>query len=749
MNRPLILSRRRFLNVASSGAAGLVIGLYLPTSSIAHQKSTKLAPNPFNAWVQISTAGRVTIFMPKSEMGQGVMTSLPMILAEELDVDWKVVTVQQAPTNPDIYRHGTGGSTSTFRYWLPLRKAGAAAREMLIGAAAQAWNVSANECNASLGTIMHGPTKRRLTYAQLAEAASKLPVPDLEQVPLKKSEAFTIIGGDIHRVDSCAKVNGSARYGIDSRVEGLLFAVVARPKSFGGKVLSSDSSQAKLVPGVKDVVTIEPLPQYFTQGGLAVVADSSWAALQGRKALRIEWDPGSNATESTETLRQQFRKLAQSPALVVRNDGDAEKILGASKRTVQAEYELPFAAHATMEPMNCTVHIQRDGAEAWVPTQDSADARDTIAKIAGLSPDRVTVHTTFMGGGFGRRSMADYVAEAAQVSKALKRPVQVLWSREDDMQHGFYRPASYHKLAAAFDEKQNLLAWKHFISSPSVGAFLYPRDSAKPEGTEIGGAGYIPYATPNYRIEYALAKSTVPRTWWRSVEESSSGFVVESFVDELAHAAGEDPVQFRLRLMGESRKVPSPPFLGTDKPLEIDRLKNVLLLATSQAGWGKTVKGTALGVAAFHSYRTYVAMVAQVALRNGKLRCERACVAVDCGQPINPLGIRMQAESAVIYGLTAAIKGPITIKNGGVEQSNFHDYDMVRMPEAPDIQVHVVTSHEDPTGVGEPVVPVVAPAVCNAIFAATGQRIRTLPIGQTLSSFVHHVSAPIPESVHG
>ncbi len=574
MNRAPTLSRRRFLMAAGSGAAGLVIGFYLPTGAFA-QQSAKPQPNPFNAWVQIATDGRVTVFMPKSEMGQGVMTSLPMILAEELDVDWKVVTVQQAPTNPDIYRHGTGGSTSTFRYWLPLRKAGAAARQMLIAAAAHVWNVSASECNASLGAVTHAPSERRLTYAVLVEAASKRPVPDFEQLPLKKSEAFKTVGRDTHRVDSGAKVNGSARYGIDSRVEELLFAVVARPKSFGGKLLRSDFSQAKLVPGVKDVVAIEPLSQYFTKGGVAVVADSSWAALEGRNALRIEWDPGPNATESTETLQQQFRELAQKPALVVRNDGDAERVLGESKRRVQAEYELPFAAHATMEPMNCTVHIGQVGAEAWVPTQDSADARDTIAKIAGLSPDRVTVHTTFMGGGFGRRSMADYAAEAAQVSLALKKPVQVLWSREDDMQHGFYRPASYHKLAAALDEKHNLVAWKHFIASPSISAFLDPPETAKPETTEIGGAGYIPYSTPNYRIEYALAKSAVPRTWWRSVEESSSGFVVESFVDELAHAAGEDPVKFRLRLMGESRRVPYPAFLGNGKPLEIDRLRNV------------------------------------------------------------------------------------------------------------------------------------------------------------------------------
>jgi isoquinoline 1-oxidoreductase subunit beta len=733
MTDSLIVSRRVFLRAAASTTAGLVIGLYLPTIDAAPPPD-KSPVNPFNAWIQIANDGVTTIFMPKSEMGQGVMTSLPMILAEELDVDWKTVKVKQAPTNPDLYRHGTGGSTSVFRYWMPLRKAGAAARMMLIIVAAQSWNVSPYECSSTLGVVRHKPTNRSLTYAELVHAASMLPVPDLDQVPLKSPEAFSIVNHDTHRVDSAMKINGSARYGIDSRVPGMMFAAIARPKSFGGRVASVDSSSAKLVAGVQHILTLEPLPAYFTEGGVAVAADNSWSALQGRDALKIQWNPGPHASESTESLRQQFRSLAQKPGLVLRNDGDANRTLDGAKKTLHAEYELPFAAHATMEPMNCTVDIRKDSAEAWVPTQDSADARDTIAKIAGLPPQAVTVHTTFMGGGFGRRSMADYVAEAAQLSKGFMRPIQVLWSREDDLQHGFYRPASYHKVAAALDERNNLIAWKHFLSSPSISAFLDPPDSARPAATEIGGAGYIPYATPNYQVEYALAQSGVPRTWWRSVEESSSGFVVECFVDELAHLADEDPLQFRLRLMGDSRKVARPAFLGTDKPLETDRLKNVLLRASSRAGWGAGAKKNALGIAAFYSYRTYVALVAQVAVSHQTVRVLRAFVAVDCGQPINPLGIRMQAESAVIYGLTACMKGPITINNGGVEQSNFHDYEMLRMNEAPEIEVDVVTSREEPTGVGEPVVPVVAPAVCNAIFAATGQRIRSLPVNKVASS---------------
>jgi len=726
------IGRRSFLRTTSAGGVALVVGFYLPWSTSAQDvKQEKSAPNPFNTWIRIGKDEQVTLIVAKSELGQGVMTSLPMILAEELEVDWKNVRVEQATTDPAIYNHNTGGSSSVHNSWLPLRRAGAAAREMLITAAAIAWNVDRESCLAEHGGVIHGARSRRYSYGELVEAASKLPLPNLNTVPLKNSDDFTIIGKDTHRVDVPIKVDGSARYGIDTRVPGMVYAVIARPRTFGGKVAGFQADQAKAVPGVRDVVSIEPVgSDAFTAGGVVVLADSSWAAIQGRKALKVEWDNGPHANESSVTLRQQFLELAGNSGKVVRNDGDADVVLAETANKVDAAYELQFAAHATMEPMNCTVDVRSDRAEAWVPTQAPQWAREMIAKIAGIPASSVTVHTTLMGGGFGRRGQADFVAEAAQVSKAIGKPVQVLWTREDDMQHGFYRPASYHKLAGSLDPHGNLIAWKHFLTSPSISAWYDPPETAKPESSEIGGAGYIPYATQNYRIEYALAESGVPRSWWRSVEESSSGFVVESFVDELAAAAGEDPLAFRLRLIGEPRRIPLPKFIwSTGEPLDTERLKAVLELAATKASWGKPLsKGRGRGLAGFFSYNTYAAMVAEVTVKNDELRLDRAIVAVDCGRPVNPNGIRAQAEGAVVFALSAVMKSPITINKGGVEQSNFHDYEVLRMNEAPFTEVHIVASKQNPTGMGEPVVPVVAPSVCNAIFVATGKRLRRLPL---------------------
>jgi isoquinoline 1-oxidoreductase subunit beta len=732
MSASTSVTRRKFLKTASTGGAAFVIGFYLKGDIAAQdQKQEKPVPNPFNAWVRIEKDDQVTLILAKSEMGQGVMTALPMILAEELGLDWKKVKIEQAPTDPDIYNLGTGGSSSVHGSWLPLRRAGAAAREMLISAAAIRWNVDRAACRVENGSVFHGARDRQFRYGELVEAASKLSVPNLNTVPLKNADNFTIVGKATRRVDTPIKVDGSARFGIDTRVPGMLFAVIARPRTFGGKVVRFDAAKARAVPGVRDVFAIEPVGRdAFTAGGVAVVADSSWAALQGRRALDIEWDHGPNATESSETLQQQFLELARKAGKIVRNDGDAETALANVSRRIEAAYQLPFAAHATMEPMNCTVYIGADRTEAWVPTQSPDWARDMIAKIAGIPVTSVNVHTTLMGGGFGRRSQADFVVEAAQISKEVRKPIQVLWTREDDLQYCFYRPASYHKLSAALDAQGNLLAWKHFLTSPSISAWWDAPETARPESTEIGGAGYIPYFTANNRLEYALAQSGVPRSWWRSVEESSSGFVVESFVDELAAAAAADPLEFRLRLIGEPRKIPFPAFLGfTSDPLDTERLKTVLRLAASRAGWGKPLpKGRGRGIAGFFSYRTYAAMVAEVVVNDGQVRVERAVVAVDCGRPINPDGIHMQAEGAVIFGLTAALKSAITVDKGAVVQSNFHNYEVLRMNEAPLTEVHIVASQEKPTGMGEPVVPVVAPSVCNAIFAATGKRLRRLPV---------------------
>ena len=724
-------SRRDFLRTGAAGGAALVVGFRLFVRAFAGQaaEQEKKTPNPFDAWVRITPDNRVTLILGKSEMGQGIMTALPMILAEELCVDWKNVKVEQAPTNPKIYELGTGGSGSVAGSWLPLRRAGAAAREMLIAAAAQKWEVGADTCKAVDGQVVHGNPKRYLSYGELVEAAAKLPIPNFNTVPLKNSDDFTLVGHDMRRYEARAKATGTAAFGIDSRVPGMLYAVVARCPVFGGKLVSFDAAKAKAVPGVRDVISFETSGRgASTTGGVAVLAANSWAAMQGRNALEVKWDFGPAAKESSAGLHEQFLANAAKPGKIVRNDGDANSVFASSAKKIEAAYEFPFAAHACMEPMNCTVHIRPDGAEAWVPTQAPQWAQGVIAEAAKLPPEKVIVHTTLMGGGFGRRYQADFVMEAAQVAKAAGKPVMVLWTREDDMQHDFYRPASYHKMQGGLDARGNLAAWKHFQTSTSIAAKWRQNGTEKPEQGEFGTGSTIPYQTPNIRIEYTLAESSVPRAWWRSVEHSTSGFVVESFIDELAAAAGQDPLAFRLKLIGGDRKIPL--FDGEkEPPLDTARLKGVLQLAAEKAGWGKQLpKGQGRGIAAFYSFDSYTAAVAEVSVKNGAVKLERLVYAVDCGRPINPEGVRAQVESAAIYGLSAASYDAITISGGRVEQSNFNDYQMPRMNDAPKTEVHVVMSKEEPTGIGEPGLPVMAPAMCNAIFAATGKRLRRLPI---------------------
>jgi len=727
-----VVNRRDFLKTGAAGSVALVIGFHLTPRAFADQaaEQEEKIPNPFDAWVHIAPDNRVTLILGKSEMGQGIMTALPMILAEELCLDWKNVKVEQAPTNPKIYDHGTGGSGSIAVSWLPLRQAGAAAREMFITAAAARWNVSRDTCKPKDGGILHGARKNFLTYGELVSDAAKLPIPDFKTVPLKNSNDFTIVGRDTHRFESRDKATGAAKFGLDSRVPGMQFAVIARCPVFGGKVKTFDAAKAKAVPGVRDVFAIDPVAQgAFTAGGVAVLADNSWAAIQGRNALQVTWDEGPAASESSASLRQQFVDNAAKPGKAVRNDGDADVSVASAAKKVEAIYELPFAPHATMEPMNCTVHIRPDGAEAWVPTQAPQWAQEVIAGVSKLPLEKVVVHTTLMGGGFGRRYQADFVMEAAQVAKVSGKPVMVFWTREDDMQHDFYRPASYHHFAGALDAQGNIAAWKHFQTSTSIDAMWSPKGKETPENSEFATAAFIPYHAPNYRVEYTLAKSSVPRAWWRSVEHSSSGFVVESFVDELASAAGADPLEFRLRHIGDDRKIPDFTNPKENKPLDTARLKGVLRLAAEKAGWGKPLrKDVYRGIAGYYSFESYTAAVVEVSFKDRDMRVDRIVYAVDCGRPINPEGVRAQVESAAIYGLSAALHDAITISGGRVEQSNFNDYEMPRMAETPLTEVHVVMSHEEPTGIGEPGLPVIAPAMCNAIFAATGKRIRRLPI---------------------
>jgi isoquinoline 1-oxidoreductase beta subunit len=733
---PQILDRRTFLKTTAAGGAALLIGFRLPArGSDPAQEQEKPPINPLNAWVRITPDNRVTLILAKSEMGQGIMTALPMILAEELCLDWKQVTIEQAPTNPKIYDHGTGGSGSVGGSWLPLRQAGAAAREMLIAAAAKKWEVGTDTCKAHNGYVVHGHPERSYTYGQLVADAALLPIPNFKDVPLKNSRDFTIVGHTTPRVDAAAKATGTAMYGIDARPAGLLYAVVARCPVFYGKVASFDATKAKVVAGVRDVFQIEISGRgASTNGGVAVVADNSWAAMQGRKALEVKWDEGAAASESTEELQKQFVANALKPGGLIRNEGDADTVLAAASKKVEAVYELPFAAHVCMEPMNCTVHIQADGAEAWVPTQAPQWAQAVIAEAAKLPPEKVIVHTTQMGGGFGRRYQADFVMEAAQVAKTVGKPVMVVWTREDDMHHDFYRPASYHKCQGAVDAAGNAAAWKHFQTSTSIAAKWSPKGEEDNGKGEFGTGATVPYSSPNIRIEYTLAHSSAPRAWWRSVEHSSSGFVVESFVDELAAAAGQDPLEFRLKLLGESRKLPQFGEGPDADPLDTARLKGVLQLAAAKAGWGKTLpQGEGRGIAAFFSFDTYTAAIAEVSLRPRDLKIKRLVCAVDCGRVVNPNGVRAQVESAAIYALTATLKDAITVERGRIVQSNFNDYQMLRMKEAPPIEVHLVASEEKPTGIGEPTVPVIAPALCNAIFNASRSsgkplRIRRLPI---------------------
>ena len=727
-----VVNRRDFLKTGAAGSVALVIGFHLSPRAFADQaaEQEKKTPNPLDAWVRITPDNKVTLILGKSEMGQGIMTALPMILAEELCLEWKSVKIEQAPTNPKIYDHGTGGSGSIAGSWLPMRRAGAAAREMFITAAAARWNVSRDTCKAQDGGILHGARKNFLTYGELVSDAVKLPVPDFKTVPLKNSNDFTIIGHDTRRFEGRDKATGAAKFGLDSRAPGMLFAVIARCPVFGGKVKTFDAAKAKAVPGVRDVFAIDPVAQgAFTAGGVAVLADNSWAAIQGRKALQITWDEGAAASESSASLHQQFLDNAAKPGKVVRNEGDVGVAFTDASKKIEAIYELPFAPHATMEPMNATVHIRPDGAEAWVPTQAPQWAQEVIAGVAKLPLEKVVVHTTLMGGGFGRRYQADFVMEAAQVAKVSGKPVMVFWTREDDMQHGFYRPASYHHFSGALDAKGNVAAWKHFQTSTSIDAMWSPKGKETPENSEFATAAFIPYQTPNYRVEYTLAQSSVPRAWWRSVEHSSSGFVVESFVDELAVAAGADPLEFRLRHIGEDRKIPDFTNPKENKPLDTARLKGVLRLAAEKADWGKPLpKGVYRGIAGYYSFESYTAAVVEVSVKDGAVKVHRIVYAVDCGRPINPEGVRAQVESAAIYGLSAALHDAITIKGGRVEQSNFSDYDMPRIGATPKTEVHVIMSQEGPTGIGEPGLPVIAPAMCNAIFAATGKRIRRLPI---------------------
>jgi len=714
MSASALVGRREFIRIGAAIGGGLLVSLHAPlagrTSDVLAAEEKDFA---LNAFVRIGTDESVTVISAHSEMGQGIYTSLPMLLNEELQADWSKIRVEAAPVDK-VYNHPvfgmqmTGGSTTSPAEWERYRKMGAVARTMLVEAAARQWNVEASSCHVDKGVVIHGATGRRATYGSLANAAAQLTAP--AEVPLKPAKEFTLIGKPTRRLDTPSKTNGTAQFGLDVSVPGMLTAVVARPPVFGGKVTKFDASETLKVPGVKAVKEVP--------SGVAVIAERFWPAKVGRDKLVVDWDLGPNATLSTEQMLHDFTEMAKNPGTIAKKTGDPEAALKTAAKTITAEYDVPYLAHAMMEPLNCVVDLKADSGEIWTGTQFETADRANAAKVAGLPPEKVQMHTTLLGGGFGRRAnpASDFVVEAVHVAKAAKAPVKVVWTREDDLKGGWYRPMWHDRFVAGLDASGNPVVWTHTIVGQSImQGTLFEAYGIKDgvDAASVEGAADLLYGIPNLQVDLHTPKIGVPVQWWRSVGHSHTGFSVEAFLDEVAHAGGKDPYELRRTLL-------------TKQP----RMRAVLELAAQKANWGsKLPAGVGRGIATHFSFDSYVAQVVEASVeKNGAVRVHRVVCAVDCGTVINPDTVKAQMEGGIIFGLTAALKTEITLKDGRVQQENFHDYQMLRIFESPEIEVHMVPSSENPTGVGEPGVPPVAPALANAIFAVTGKRIRRLPI---------------------
>ena len=705
------INRRGFLKTSVAGATGLVIGFYLPGRFEALAAAPAGAgPASLNAWMLISPDDTVKIMIDKSEMGQGILTALCMIAAEELDCDWKKIHTEFAPAakeyfNPAFGMQGTGGSSSVRSSWDPMRKAGAAARDMLLQAAATQWNVDKSACRTENGVIYHDASKRKLTYGRVAEAASKLPVP--QDAAPKDPKQYRIVGKPTKRLDTPDKVNGRAEFGIDVRRAEMLYAVVARCPVFGGKVANFDATKAKAVPGVKNVVQIS--------SGIAVVADNTWAAMQGRRALDVKWDEGPNSNASSDTISKLFADQMAKPGAEARKEGDAASALTGAAQKIEAIYEVPYLAHATMEPINCTADVRSDRVDVWAPTQFQTVAQNMAAKFAGVKPENAFIHTTYLGGGFGRKAGADFVIEAVETSKAVGAPVKLTWSREDDTQHDYYRPASYAKLAGGIGADGWPVAWTTRVACSSIMEAWFPGSTKNNlDPTSVEGVANLPYSIPNIQVDYVRTEPGIPVGFWRSVGNSQNGFFSECFMDEMAVAGKKDPYEFRRHLLGKA-----PRHLG------------VLELAAQKAGWDKPLPaGRYRGIAVLFAFESYAAQVVEISVdrKARSVKMHRVVCAVDVGRVVNPTNIVMQSESAIVYGLSSALYGEITISGGRVVQTNFNNYPVLRLDAMPVIETHIVPSEEKPTGAGELAVPPLVPALCNAIFAATGKRIRRLPI---------------------
>jgi isoquinoline 1-oxidoreductase beta subunit len=709
---PNKVSRRSLLQAGAAASGGLMLSLTLP---FADGQAEAVDVNAFapNAFVRIDSDGQIVLTMPYVEMGQGSYTSISMLIAEELEVDLQQIRVEHAPPNEKLYANpligvqATGNSNAIRGAWQPLRQAGAVARTMLVSAAAKRWNVDVASCRAQSGEVLHEPTGRRVKYGELASDAARLPVPD--NVVLKRPEEFKLIGTPAKRLDAPAKVNGTAVYGIDVRPPGVKIATLAQSPAFGGRVKSVDDRAAKAVKGVRQIVRLDD--------AVAVVADHMGAAKKGLAALVIEWDDGPHASLSTADIANELEKATLKSGALAQNIGDVDKAMASAVTKIEATYEVPFLAHATMEPMNCTVHVRPDGCEVWVGSQAIARCQAAAAKVTGLPLDKVVVHNHLIGGGFGRRLESDGVARAVEIAKQVDGPVKVVWTREEDIQHDMYRPYWFDRLTAGLDAKGIPIAWSNRYAGSSVIARWLPpgfKDGLDPDSTE--GAIDLVYALPNLHVEYVRVEPPgIPTAFWRSVGPSHNVFVTESFMDELAAAAKQDPVAYRLTLLDRT-----------------PRAKAVLALAAEKAGWGQPLPQRAgRCVSLQFVFGTYMAQVAEVEVaKNGTVRVRRVVCAVDCGIPVNPDTIRAQIQSAIIFGISAALYGEITLKNGRVEQTNFDSYQVVRMDVAPEIEVHIVQSSEPPGGMGECGTSAIVPAVANAIFTATGKRLRKMPVDQ-------------------
>jgi isoquinoline 1-oxidoreductase subunit beta len=705
------LSRRRFLQVGAAAGGGLMLSLSLPFANgdVVAADADGFAPNAF---IRIARDGQIVLTVPYVEMGQGTYTSIPMLIAEELEVDLKQMRLEHAPPNEKLYGNpllagvqATGNSNAIRAAWQPLRQAGAIARTMLVSAAAKRWNVDPASCRAQSGEVVHAPTGRSAKYGELAADAARLPVP--ERVVLKRTEDFKLIGTPAKRLDTPAKVNGTAVYGIDVRPPGVKIATLAQSPVFGGRVKSVDDAAAKAIKGVRQIVRLDD--------AIAVVADHMGAAKKGVAALVIEWDGGPHAKLNTSEIVGELERATRNSGAVAQNIGNVDRAMASAVTKVEATYQVPFLAHATMEPMNCTVHVREDGCEIWVGTQAIARAQAAAAKAAGVPLDKVVVHNHLIGGGFGRRLEIDGVTRAVEIAKHVDGPVKVVWTREEDIQHDMYRPTFFDRMSAGLDEKGMPVAWSNrFAGSSIIARWLPPgfSNGLDPDTTE--GAIDLAYALPNMHVEYLRVEPPgIPTAFWRSVGPSHNVFVTESFMDELAAAAKQDAVAYRLALLDKT-----------------PRAKAVLELAAQKAGWGQPLPDrVGRGVSLQFVFATYLAQVAEVEVsKDGTVRVRRVVCAVDCGTVVNPDTVRAQIQSAIIFGITAALYGQITLKDGRVEQANFDTYQILRMNEAPAIEVHIVQSAESPGGMGEAGTSAIAPAVTNAIFAATGKRLRKLPI---------------------